>query len=338
MRTPGLGSHWLLALVPAVVVVSSPTTDRLRATPTAGLSIRRTLETKGVRTLTAMEFKVGDKQRGMEDIELESRLTSKYVILDKYLEVDAGRVNKLERTFESLAKVNTETRKLPSDKDASKSIPETCDLAGETVVFTWNAEKKAYVAELADGDRGAASLTGLNLDMDYQALLPPPNTPEGARWNVDMQAVKTALLRPAGNLPFQPAEKPQPMDRRLRDAAWNATKGHLVLTCKTERDVEGVKVAPIAFEGTLTIDASVVRAGEKDAPDKLSTRSLEKIQGELLWDIARGGPHSIEWSSTGKVKVNILGKQPTQDGAAIDMEQIMSFDQEYTFKGSFKVL
>jgi hypothetical protein len=337
MKMDRLTACGLLAAIPALLSALHGTSDAPHFTPKAGVSIKRTLEMKGVRELRSMVIKAGDKEQNIEDVEVGNYFTSKNVILDEYLEVAEKRVIELGRTFESLAKSNTEKRKAQSKKEEAREVPETCALEGRTVVFTWNAEKKAYDRKFKSGDHDEQALAKLNVDMDYAELLPPPDTAEGVKWHVELVDVKTSLLRPAGYLPFKTERKPPAMELRLRDAAWEGTTGHLELAWSTRPEADGLKLAAIVFEGTLAVEASVDREDEKNAPDNLGTSSSEKIHGELLWDLARGGPHSIEWTSTGTARVRIKGKQPTQDGQEIEMEQIMSFDQEYTFKGTFEV-
>jgi hypothetical protein len=327
--------HPLSAL--AVALMCAPIAEDLRVVPKEGVTIERTLSMKGHRELKSVTIKAGGQERTDTESKMHVDMSWKYVVQDAYVSVADGRVKKLERTFTELAKGRVETTPDPKGGEARvRDLGETCKLEGKTAVFAWDADKKAYAVELKDGEKDGAAASALELDMDYSAFLPPAGAEVGATWEGDLAELKGALLRPGGNLPFKSQNEIKPMDARMRDAVWDATKGKLKLELRAPREEDGVQVAVIAFEGTLDTDASIRRTEGEEGPASMQAIDAQTFKGELLWNSAAGRAHAIAWKSKGSMTVMAnLGKLKAKNGEDVEPEQTLVFDEEFEYAGKF---
>ncbi len=313
------------------LVVAKPVSDVPHFVCKDGDTIRRTLEMKGTRELTHLSTQIGEETKDAEDFHISIDMSQKLVVDDEVKDCAADRATKIERTYVTLEKSRTETRSGPSDSKTEH--PETSDLQDKKVLFAWNAEKKAY-SRTIDGEK--SDLTeNLEADMDYLPLLPAKDADAGAKWDVDFADVKTALLRPGGDIQFHGKTEVQPMDKRLRDGAWDALKGKLSLELGSPRDEDGKKLVTISFKGDMSYDAGVEREGEEKGPTKLHAEDAQKIEGKLEWDMQAGRAQSIEWTAKGQMKIAVSGAAKMPDGSNADFVQMMTFDEEYTYTGTF---
>lgn len=319
-----------------VALALRPVADAPRFVPKEGVVVKRTLEMKGGRDLTRLTMRAGDESQDIEGASLHIDSTWKHVVKDELQKCSKAAIQKVARTYELLEKTRTETSKDKSGEDKTTENPETCDLTGKTVVFTWDADKKEFGKKL-EGDGEEKLVEDLEADMDYRALLPEPDAEAGAKWEVDLADAKMALFRPGGDLPFQGEKEVRSMDKRLRGAAWDSTKGKVLLELGAATEEDGHKRVAIKFQGDLSTDAETEREGDEKGPAKLHVVDAQKFEGELVWDLDAGRAHSIEWSSKGEMTLTVSLPAKTKAGDDLTVEQIFTFDEEYTYTGTFKV-
>lgn len=317
----------------AALIVDAP-----RFAPKEGSSVKRTLTMKGTRDLKSVTMKAGGEEQTSSDAHLHFDISSKYVVVDEFTSVADFEVKKLTRTFESLTKNRTETSQEPkSGEEKHREIPETCELEGKSVVFTWNAAKEEYDVAFKDGTRDEKLLGKLEMDMDYRGFLPKAGAEVGAKWTVDLAEIKGAMFHPSGELPFHGEKEMPALDRRMRDALWESTKGEMKLELQAARDEDGIKVAVITFKGSFDSDAGTEREEGEKGPAKMHAVDAQTFEGELLWNAAAGRPHALSWRSEGSLRLVVLiGKAKNKEGEEVEIEQTLLFDEEYAYSAKME--
>ena len=301
-----------------------------------GARIQRTIEMTGKRELSKVHIQAGEKSQDFPGGTLSLALSSKLVVTDEYDALTDGKIKKLTRSFDTLEKSRTESSQNAKDEKQTRDLPEKCDLDGKTVVFSWNADKKEYDVKPKDEGVDAKLCADLDVDMDYRAFLPEADAAVGAKWEGDLADLKLALLRPGGDLPFHGEKEATTMDLRMRANVWDNTKGKVAFELKATREEDGKKIAPIAFSGTLAVDAETEREGDEKGPSKLHVHDTEKFEGELAWDLEAGRPVALKWSSSGEMALTISAPAKTKEGEDIVVDQTLTFDVEYEYTGAFE--
>jgi hypothetical protein len=301
-----------------------------------GAHIQRTIEMIGKRELSKVHIQAGDKSQDFPGGSLSLALSSKMVVSDDYDSVASGKIKKLTRSYDTLEKSRTETSQNSKGEKQTRELPEKCDLDGKSVVFTWNAEKKAYDVKPKDEGVDAKLCADLEVDMDYRSFLPEADAAVGAKWTGDFDELKAALLRPGGDLPFHGEKEASTMDLRMRATVWDKTKGKVEFELKATREEDGKKIAPIAFSGTLEVDAATDREGDEKGPSKLHVQDSEKFEGELDWDLDAGRPVALKWNSSGEMSLTITQPAKTKEGEELEVDQTLTFDVEYGYTGAFE--
>lgn len=300
-----------------------------------GAHVERTLEMSGKRELTKVHIKAGDQEQDIPGATLSLVLSSKLVVNDEYDAVAGGKIKKLTRTFDTLEKSRTETSANAKGEKQTRDLPETSDLEGKTVVFAWNAETKSYDAKPKDEGVAAKLCADLDVDMDYRSMLPEGDAAVGAKWEADFADVKLALMRPGGDVPFHGEKEATTMDLRMRATVWDNMKGKVSFELKATREEDGKKIAPIAFSGSYDVDASTDREGDEKGPSKLHVHDAEKFEGELAWDLEAGRPVALKWNASGEMALTITSPAKTKEGDELSIDQTLTFDVEYDYKGAF---
>jgi hypothetical protein len=330
-----LTAHTILRATAVIALASAmPGGDVPRLACKEDITIRRTLEMKGTRELSSLVNRQGDLTQEVPNFHMTIEIGQKQVVDDEVQKCAGDRASKLARTYVTLEKSRTETRKSAAD-ESKNDKPETSDLAGKTVLFVWDADAKSWTRTI-DGKEDKKLTADLEGDMDYRGFLPAKDAEAGAKWDVDFADVKGALVRPGGDIPFHGETEPQAMDKRLREASWDANHGKLTLTLEKTRDEEGKKLVTISFTGDVGYDASVEREGDEKGPAKLRVADHQTLEGELVWDLAAGRAHDIHWTSKGEMTltVDIQGKAP--DGTEVSAQQVLVFDENYTYTGTIE--
>lgn len=326
----------LVPLAPIVLVALAlrPVADAPQFSPKEGTVVTRTFELKGTRELAKLTMRAGEKSQDIDGASMHIDMSWKYVTKDELEKCSKDSIQKLSRTYETLEKSRSETKKDQAGEDHKTDTSETCDLAGKTVLFAWDADKKEYTKKF-DGEGDAELLENLELDMDYTALLPAADAEAGAKWEVDFADAKLALLRPGGDMPFHSGKEPLPVEKKMRSADWDAKKGKVSLELGKTTEEDGHKLATIKFHGDITSDADAERDGEDKGPAKLRVEDNEKFEGELVWDLSAGRASSIEWNSKGAMTLTVSIAAQSKDGEDLMVEQVFTFDTDYTYTGKF---
>lgn len=324
---------WPLAFV-ATTLRPAP---ELHFTPKQGASIERTLEMKGTRELKSLVGKIGEESHAAEGANMHIDLGWKYVVVDEFTQCDGDHITALTRTFETLEKTRSETMNDPGGAEKKRSADEECDLVGKAVAFTWNAEEKSYDVKFNGEEKGDKDLLAqLELDMDYRAFLPEAGAEVGAQWELDFADLKSALLRPGGDLPFHGEKPARAIELRLRDDVWNANKGTVALELGAVVEEDGLQLQKILFKGTNTVDASTAGEADEPGPSKIHVSDEQAFEGELVWDVRAGHAHKIEWTTKGEMKLTVSLPKQGPDGDEVILDQVFTFDTEYAYTGTFK--
>lgn len=329
--------HSLAPILPvALFALLAGRADSPKFQAREGVVVKRTLEMKGTRDLQSQAMELGDERQVNPNAFLHIDLGWKHVVKDEYVKCTDERVDHLKRTYDSLEKSRTEKSKDQAGAEKTNEVKETCDLEGNSVNFVWNADKKEYAKSFEDkGDE--ALLADLELDMDYREFLPAPDAEVGAKWERDLADLKVYLLRPGGDLPFHAEKPPRPLDTRMRAIVWDATKGKVEFELKPSTETDGRKLAHIHFKGQNTVDASAEAESGEPGPSRLAMADSQTFEGELVWDLAAGRAHGIEWNAKGTMVLKVSLPVKSKEGEDLTLIQAFTFATEYDYTGSFDV-
>ncbi|MDZ4772874.1 MAG: hypothetical protein SGI72_07030 [Planctomycetota bacterium] len=320
----------------AFVALTANVVDVPTFAPQEGLVLDRTLTMSGTRDLRAESMEVGDERQTNPDPFTHIEIAWKHVVVDEFVKCTEERVSKLKRTYETLEKSRTETRKDQAGAEKSNKVVETCALEGKSVLFVWDAEKNEYAKSFAgEGDEELPA--DIEADMDYREFLPEKDAEIGAKWERDFADVKLYLLRPGGDLPFKSEVPPRPLDLRMRAAVWDATSGKVAFTWMPDTELDGKKLAKIHFKGTNKVEAVEDAKADEKGPSRLAVSDDQTFEGDLLWDTVANRAHSLEWSAKGTMvlKVSLPAKSPGGEDATV--VQAFTFDTAYDYTASFEV-
>lgn len=323
-----------LLTLPLVAFLAA-TADTPTFVPKNRAVVKRTLSMKGTRDLKAESMDVAGEHQDNPEPFRKIDMGWKHVVTDTYDKCAGDRVERLKRSYESLAKNRSDKGKDPKGNEATRDIVETCDLEGKTVTFAWDAAKETYAASFED-DSDKELLKDLDLDMDYRAFLPEGEVKPGDKWVKDFADVKSYLLRPGGDLPFHTDTPARPMDLRMRAAVWDATKGKIDFELKPATGEGDERVAHIRFTGTIAVEAATEPEGDEKGPQRLEVKDDQTFEGELVWDMHANRARSLEWSSKGTLlfKVSDAVKSPTGEEATL--VHSFTYDCAYDYTGSFE--
>lgn len=308
-----------------------------RFVPKEGVTVRRTLEMKGTRELTSLVLQIGDETQPADGAKRHVELSWRQVTKDEIGTCSADRVDVLTRTYEKLERHRLERAPGRDGQEQVVEIDETCDLEGRSVRFTWNADEDLYTRKFAGPEEGQAELLAdLEADMDYREFLPEKGAEAGAKWERDFADVKVYFLRPGGDLPFHGETPTRALDRRMREAVWDATGGRVEFQLGTPREEEGRHLVAITFRGKNTAEAGLDADGDEPGPTRLELSADETFEGQLTWDLDAHRARSIEWNAKGRlvleVSLPIQRKDSDEKGTLV---QAYSFDTDYDYTGTF---
>jgi hypothetical protein len=326
--------HAILPLT--LVAFLAATADAPTFVPKNRTVVKRTLEMKGTRDLSSEAIEVAGEHQTNPNPFRKVELSWKYAVTDNYDRCVNDKIERLKRTYDSLAKSRTEKAKDQKGAEVSKEVRETCDLEGKTVTFAWDDKKEIYTPSFED-DGDKALLADLDLDMDYREFLPDPKAETGAKWEKDFADVKLNLLRPGGDLPFHSEVPARPMDMRMRAAVWDATKGKIEFELKPATGEGANRVAHIHFHGVNGADASTDAEANEEGPSKLELHDEQTFEGELVWDMDACRARSIEWSSKGTMVLKVSSPVKSKSGEEATLVRAFTFDTDYDYTGSFEV-
>lgn len=215
----------------------------------------------------------------LPELAVEVREEARAVVRDAVLECAEGRVNALQRSFEGLGAREVFEVSLSGAPIEERDAEGTCALEDCTVRF----ENGARV--LVEGEAPAEALAGLELDLDFTALL------EGGRdgaqaWQAPAEALVPACL--PGGIAFEFAEVPE--EERAAAEQWLANLTGTWRVRPLESREDG-RLQAFALAGELSTwsvratDLDDVPIVEGDATE--TTNTEWKAEGELVWDVER---------------------------------------------------
>ncbi|HKX46567.1 MAG TPA: hypothetical protein VJP77_07680 [Planctomycetota bacterium] len=330
------------------LAASTPPQAGLAWGPEAGASVTKTFEVDASYDLEDLSLVVAGQDVGefIGTPEMTFSTLTKVVLADEYSAVGEGRPTKLVRTFEELE--NTFTMSVVVMEESSDEEGESAsELEGATVVFTWDPETSEYRVAYPEETAGdVALLEDLVEDTDLRGLLPTEAVEEGATWTFEARALE-ALLMPSGDLRWMPegmdaadVEELQVLMEGLlegfEDLLDELLVGERTATFAGTREVDGVRCAVVDL--AVTIDSAVDLSGllqelvekavsmQEEVPEDFSfsidTADIAlavTAEGELLWDVAAGLPHSL--TMTGDVNVSFeLVASATGDSENVDVD------------------
>ena len=269
--------------------------DEVRYAPEKGLKLTRTCETSAELALESESFtRDGEERLDPNRMSTGSlRIEEKFVVSDELVAVGSGRPEKLARTFDELLQQQSMTENRYDGKVLKQTEKLSCDLKGERVVFTWNADHARFdVKAAADQELDAKLLDGLDEDMDLRAFLPDKPVAKGDSWDVKPAAFH-AVFWPGGRFPFHDADKHEPdeMYSEVNTALYASLDGNAKVTYAGQREEDGVKVF------VLHVKADLSRAGEHVASSEYTSEHggtpgartriefTTQVEGDLLWSV-----------------------------------------------------
>lgn len=247
--------------------------------------------------------------------------TSTLVVSDAFETADGTRATKLVRTYESMTRETEreggEERGGPGGgrrgDGGREPVELVSDLAGEDVVFVWDAEASEYVAELPeDSGLDEEVLEGLVADLELAEFLPTEAVDLEDEWEVPLD-VLPLLVRPGGDVKLRPDVEPSEGEGGGRRGGFGRGArpdadslgvepefdGSIVATLVEVAGEGDDRVATIALviEVTSTLDMTdAIEDVTRETPNGEFTRiTLESVRtdeydgtGELVWHLGKG--------------------------------------------------
>ena len=200
--------------LPALLALSGPG-PRVRFAPAEGSSSVKTFEHKAEFSLDSMSVTMnGQEMPSMPEMDMTMTTNQKVVVTDEYVQNRDGAPKKLRRRFDELGNDMSMSMKMEmmgQTQNSDNNVKAKSELAGKTIVFTWDEEGQEYKKVFDPAEDDAELLEGLAEDMDLRALLPEGEVEVGEEWDIDVKQLGT-VLAPGGNLALVPEESgPDPM-------------------------------------------------------------------------------------------------------------------------------
>jgi hypothetical protein len=266
----------------------------------------------------------GEEVQTGDEISIEQDERQRIEIVDSYRAVKGERVTELVRRFESLESESKTDTTSPEGNELTEQS-KTSGLEGLEVLFRWDAEQAAYVAEFVGDGGDGELLEDLQQDVDLAGFLPDGDVEVDASWTIQVDEVRK-LLSPGGDLAFvDEDDEDDDEDGDLEQQFEDNLSGEMTATYRGLRDVDGQQVASIELAGEFETEAERDDGG--DGVTGTATLSME-LAGELLWDMEGGYFHSIHLS--GPCAVEFGSKM---GGGQHEFEQIMTFSGTFELAG-----
>jgi hypothetical protein len=322
----------LLALSPAADKVSFQPADGTEATKSFSISGDFALENLSV----LMDGNDMAAMIGEQDVSGDFEATSR--IVDRYVKTVDGQPRELQREYV----VSSAEWSMMEDSGTNENLSE---LDGETIVFKWNEETKAYDIAYADGEGDPDKIKHEGIDLDYRSLLPGKDVEAGDRWKVERDGMVTALffgLEVSKLLEQLDSEDAPPELEEFKEALMPEL-GKLFegLTGECEyvgkRDESGTEVGVIKLtvrsEGTSDLAAVISdliesQIGGQGVEFDISTAALTLAiqgEGELLWNLGSGRAHAFAFESDAELGLEVEASF-TEPGGGANHTSEMSAD------------
>jgi hypothetical protein len=335
-KTPLLAAPLLLLL--------SGSADEIALAPAQDLVVSKTFE--HTTSLELDEFVLlRDGEEPEEPMEMEHTTEQRFSlsVTDRYAAIDEDGPTRVERTYDEVAGSSEDEVSNEFAGDEAFETVLVSDVEGLGVVFVRGED--GWEAELAEESAGEDEglLIELAQDLDLTALLPPGEVDEEDSWDVELGAFLD-VLDPGGFLKLYPedtevdadwADIAERFEEREREL-----EGEVTATYGGTREVDGELFAVITLDVDVTTnedETEQVRAQMEENPpeegamvpdfEEMSESYSYEGDGELLWDLARGIPLSLE--------LELDAERTQRQVLSFDfMDQEHEIDQTMVFSGT----
>ncbi len=330
---------------PALLALDWPG-SRVKFAPAEGSSSVKTFENKGEFTLDNMSMTMNGNEMPSMEVDMTVTSDQKIVVTDEYISNRDGSSKKLKRRFDELGNdtdVAFKMEMMGQSQNNDKNIKAKSELAGKTVIFTWDDDDKSYKRAFDPAEENEELLAKLDEDMDLRALLPQGEVKAGDQWDIDVKSLVT-VLAPGGNMQFVPESDGADDDMGMGNMAgmgsmsdWlsEMLEGEAKGKFEGERDADGQKLAVIhvsikiksAKDITELVSEQMKKGKTPPGVESMSFDSMDiefemEGEGELLWDLSKGRAHSFELSGPAHMNMDMAMKL-TAGGQSLSLEQSM---------------
>lgn len=298
------------------LLLAAPADQEVRYGPEAGTKLSREIVRRYDLSLESLSVEVdGQPMEVTADIEIEDEL--RVSVIDELVSTSGGRPTKLLRSYEKLDGDQSQKSGGEEMQRERKSA-----LQGKKVAFTWDEEDEEYALAYAEGESEKGLLDGLAEDLDLRAFLPEGSVSEGESWEVDPKHF-AIVIRPGGDLKWKANEGRDPGLEMGAQFAANL-EGKLRATWRGTRKVDEVEL------GVIEIESEVETKGEDEENGQVVTLEFE-LEGELLWNLARG--HLASCALAGDLAVTLaLTRDIDQGGHQFQLVQTTRLAGKASFK------
>ncbi len=298
-----LGSLILLAFQPAA--------DEVHFRPADGTEASKTFQVSGNFELGDFTMVVNnqDMSQMMPLDQMAGDFDAKFSVVDQYVKTVDGKPLEFVRQF-----VESSTEWEVGEESGSEEG--WIEMDGETVVFKWNAETNSYDRSYKDGEGDEEQLEKLGMNpelLDYRPLLPQKSVSKGDRWSVDPKSMGSALMfgLDFDDLPSMADEIDDPDALAMLEQfkpSWEKMLEGFKTDCEYDGTREegetsvGVIKVKLSADATIDLVQMIEEMARKQIPPEVqvdmtfNTAAITMkltAEGELLWDLKRGLPHSF---------------------------------------------
>ena len=186
-RTLSLGA--LGALTLSLLAASSVRGDAVRFQVAEGTSLSRSLQMTMTLNMDGGTISMMGEEQELPPEDEPLEIDAAIDVVDEFTKMDGGVIGALARTYETLA----------IEAEGDDGGVSDMDLEGKTVHFVRD-EDGGYTKSLGDDHEADDALAGLDVDMDFTALLPEGEVEAGATWSVSSGKLRSIFL--PGGLPY----------------------------------------------------------------------------------------------------------------------------------------
>jgi hypothetical protein len=290
-----------LALVPTALLRPA---EEIAFHPKEGLALSKTFHSSGSLELESASLSFNGQEHDVDQTRSFSA-ERKLVVTDHYKKVDGDKVLALERSYDDIDWTRHQAFSMRDTKEEIDSEA-SCDLVGETVLFTWDADEEAYVASDPKDQLDVDLLEDLVCELDFTALLPGKEVSTGDTWNADLEAFQK-LLNPLNDLPVSwehtsasGRDIPDTPVRHKDDEDKPDLDGEVTVELAGFQTDDGPRLAILKIRGEVTVTTAHDESNDDErGSQEMHTEITETfaIEGQALWDVAAGHFQSWELSS-----------------------------------------
>ncbi len=318
----------LALLAPALLFSDTPS-----VAVDAGTKVTKTYENVLKLELQSISIEFGDEEQEVPDDQLPEVTiedNEMVVFTDEYLAVEGGRGTKVARTYDTLEDSSTQTVSMPDGQGGEDVTEGESELAGATVVFSWDADEEGYAAAFGEDEEGDEDLLeDLEGDADFLFMFPGEELEVGDSWEVGAE-VFTLITSPSGDLKID-SEDESDEDNQFGEQFEDNLSGDFEVTLESIED----GVAKVVFEGVVDTEIELEREAPEGAPEGLELQQGFEfsfdVSGTLLWNMESGIAVSMEMEAD--VEMNTSNTQTMGDQS---VKQVQYFEGEYTATATFE--